>query len=152
MEENSNNFAPQIKSENYLENKIEVVIPVLELYESVEDDLQKIGIRIRLDLYDGMDSCIRVNKNALKLCLTNTLYYFIEKCEGLSVLEISLKYYERRIWIILKNAEKQNNAKWEKIIHNLEMEVVRVYFKTKNIFLKEEKLPDKVEIGFETVN
>lgn len=41
MEENSNNFAPQIKNENYLENKIEVVIPVLELYESVEDDLKK---------------------------------------------------------------------------------------------------------------
>ena len=84
--------------------------------------------------------------------MINTLYYFIEKCEGLSVLEISLKYYERRIWIILKNAEKQNNVKREKTIRNLEMEVVRAYFKTKNIFLKEEKLPDKVEIGFETVN
>ena len=135
-----------------MENKIEIVVPILELYESVEDDLRKIGIRIRLDLYDGMDNCIYANKNALKLCLINTLYYFIEKCEGLSVLEISLKYYERRIWIILKNAEKQNNVKREKTIHNLEMEVVRAYFKTKNIFLKEEKLPDKVEIGFETVN
>lgn len=50
-----------------MENKIEIVVPILELYESVEDDLRKIGIRIRLDLYDGMDNCIYANKNALKL-------------------------------------------------------------------------------------
>ena len=103
MEENSNNFAPQIKNENYLENKIEVVIPVLELYESVEDDLKKIGIRIRLDLYDGMDSCIRVNKNALKLCLINTLYYFIEKCEGLSTLSGNFSSF-KKIFLVLKYA------------------------------------------------
>ena len=54
-----------------MENKIEIVVPILELYESVEDDLRKIGIRIRLDLYDGMDNCIYANKNALKLCLTS---------------------------------------------------------------------------------
>ena len=59
-----------------MENKIEIVVPILELYESVEDDLRKIGIRIRLDLYDGMDNCIYANKNALKLCLTSILYYF----------------------------------------------------------------------------
>lgn len=35
---------------------------------------------------------------------------------------------------------------------NLEMEVIRGYFKQKNIFFQEENLPDKVEIGFETVN
>lgn len=35
---------------------------------------------------------------------------------------------------------------------NLEMEVIRGYFKQKNIFFKENNLPDKVEIGFETVN
>lgn len=58
-----------------MENKIEIVVPILELYESVEDDLRKIGIRIRLDLYDGMDNCIYANRNALKLCLTSILYY-----------------------------------------------------------------------------
>ena len=88
-----------------MENKIEIVVPILELYESVEDDLRKIGIRIRLDLYDGMDNCIYANKNALKLCLTSILYYFIDKRPELSVLEISLKSYEERIWIIFRSAE-----------------------------------------------
>lgn len=58
MKRNNKNSVSQIESQNCLGNKIEVVVPILELYESVEDDLRKIGIRIRLDLYDGMDSCI----------------------------------------------------------------------------------------------
>lgn len=152
MKKNNKNSVSQIENQNRLGNKIEVVVPILELYESVEDDLRKIGIRIRLDLYDGMDSCIYANKNALKLCLTNTLYYFVEKCVELSVLEISLKYYEGRIWIIFRSAEKLNNSEWKMPSRNLEMEVIRGYFKQKNIFFQEENLPDKVEIGFETVN
>lgn len=135
-----------------MENKIEIVVPILELYESVEDDLRKIGIRIRLDLYDGMDNCIYANKNALKLCLTSILYYFIDKRPELSVLEISLKSYEERIWIIFRSAEKRNNSEWKMPSRNLEMEVIRGYFKQKNIFFKENNLLDKVEIGFETVN
>ena len=71
---------------------------------------------------------------------------------GLSVLEISLKYYEGRIWIIFRSAEKRNNSEWKMPSRNLEMEVIRGYFKQKNIFFKENNLPDKVEIGFETVN
>ena len=58
MKRNNKNSVSQIENQNRLGNKIEVVVPILELYESVEDDLRKIGIRIRLDLYDGMDSCI----------------------------------------------------------------------------------------------
>lgn len=61
MKRNNKNSVSQIENQNRLGNKIEVVVPILELYESVEDDLRKIGIRIRLDLYDGMDSCIYVN-------------------------------------------------------------------------------------------
>ena len=152
MKRNNKNSVSQIENQNRLGNKIEVVVPILELYESVEDDLRKIGIRIRLDLYDGMDSCIYANKNALKLCLTNTLYYFVEKCVGLSVLEISLKYYEGRIWIIFRSAEKRNNSEWKMPSRNLEMEVIRGYFKQKNIFFKENNLLDKVEIGFENVD
>lgn len=101
-----------------MENKIEIVVPILELYESVEDDLRKIGIRIRLDLYDGMDNCIYANKNALKLCLTSILYYFIDKRPELSVLEISLKSYEERIWIIFRSAEEKYRSKRQTPIHN----------------------------------
>jgi hypothetical protein len=32
------------------------------------------------------------------------------------------------------------------------MDVIRGYLKTKGIFLREEKLPDEVEIGFENVD
>lgn len=135
-----------------MENKIEIVVPILELYESVEDDLRKIGIRIRLDVYDGMDNCIYANKNALKLCLTSILYYFIDKCPELSVLEISLKSYEERIWIIFRSAEEKYRSKRQTPIHNSEMDVIRGYLKTKGIFLREEKLPDEVEIGFENVD
>ncbi len=117
-----------------MENKIEIVVPILELYESVEDDLRKIGIRIRLDVYDGMDNCIYANKNALKLCLTSILYYFIDKRPELSVLEISLKSYEERIWIIFRSAEKRNNSEWKMPSRNLEMEVIRGYLKTKYFF------------------
>ena len=135
-----------------MENKIEIVVPILELYESVEDDLRKIGIRIRLDLYDGMDNCIYANNNALKLCLTSILYYFIDKRPELSVLEISLKSYEERIWIIFRSAEEKYRSKRQTPIHNSEMDVIRGYLKTKGIFLREEKLPDEVEIGFENVD
>lgn len=128
-----------------MENKIEIVVPILELYESVEDDLRKIGIRIRLDLYDGMDNCIYANKNALKLCLTSILYYFIDKRPELSVLE-------ERIWIIFRSAEEKYRSKRQTPIHNSEMDVIRGYLKTKGIFLREEKLPDEVEIGFENVD
>ena len=55
MKRNNKNSVSQIENQNRLGNKIEVVVPILELYESVEDDLRKIGIRIRLDLYDGME-------------------------------------------------------------------------------------------------
>ena len=44
MKRNNKNSVSQIESQNCLGNKIEVVVPILELYESVEDDLRKIGI------------------------------------------------------------------------------------------------------------
>ena len=94
-----------------MENKIEIVVPILELYESVEDDLRKIGIRIRLDVYDGMDNCIYANKNALKLCLNKYFVLFYRQTSRTSVLEISLKSYEERIWIILEVQKKSTDPK-----------------------------------------
>lgn len=48
MKRNNKNSVSQIENQNRLGNKIEVVVPILELYESVEDDLRKIGIRISI--------------------------------------------------------------------------------------------------------
>lgn len=65
---------------------------------------------------------------------------------------ISLKSYEERIWIIFRSAEEKYRSKRQTPIHNSEMDVIRGYLKTKGIFLREEKLPDEVEIGFENVD
>lgn len=59
------------------------------------------------------------------------------------------------IWIYQIVSEYQKaEQEYEQLtpIHNSEMDVIRGYLKTKGIFLREEKLPDEVEIGFENVD
>ena len=53
---------------------------------------------------------------------------------------------------IFRSAEEKYRSKRQTPIHNSEMDVIRGYLKTKGIFLREEKLPDEVEIGFENVD
>ena len=82
-------------------------------------------------------NCIYANKKCtLKLCFKQSIFvlFLSTNVQNFLFLEISLKSYEERIWIIFRSAEEKYRSKRQTPIHNSEMDVIRGYLKQKVFF------------------
>ena len=126
-------------------DKIELGTLMLELYERVEDYLQKNhGIRIRLNLYEGVDACVYGNKLGIWLCLEIVLYSFIESCPNSGVIEFAMKNAEGRIWVFFSRNKEMGDMNIGFV-----NSTVKEYLDSQNILLRyAEGSAYEVKIGF----
>lgn len=102
------------------DEKIELGTLMLELYERVEENLIKNhGVHIRLNLYEGVDTCVYGNKFKIMLCMESLLYCFIESVADMEVVEFAIQNTQDRAWASFKNAKSkirnQKSAGHEKL-------------------------------------
>lgn len=102
------------------EEKVELGTLMLELYEHVEENLiKKHGIHIRLNLYEGVNTCVYGNKFKIMLCMESLLYCFVENAPDMEVVEFVIQNTQDRAWASFKNIKSiiwnQKSAGHEKL-------------------------------------
>ena len=130
--------------------KIELGTLMLELYEHVEEELiRKWGIHIRLNLYEGVDSCVYGNRIGIRMCLEAVLYSLIERHPETAVIEFSIQNKEDRTWAIFRKVMEQSQNHHPEIHTEETEQIVKEYFDSQDIMLKiEDESKYEAKIGF----